>query len=117
MAAHSRPPYSIGQGLHFPAFEAWDEFSVNEENTPAPIGVEVTDAELIVRLADGRTIATPLVWYPPLLNATSEQRANAVLGPVGIHWPDLDEDPSVAGMLAGVRSTYKWLRNAALSAR
>jgi len=84
-------------------------FSVSEENTPAPIAVEITESELVVRLADGRMIATPLVWYPPLLNATAEQRTNAVLGPMGIHWPDLDEDLSVAGMLAGVIPSYRWL--------
>lgn len=84
-------------------------FVVSEENTPAPVAVDITDAELVVRLADGRTIVTPLVWYPPLLNATSEQRGNAVIGPIGIHWPDLDEDLSVAGMLAGIIPSYRWL--------
>ena len=92
-------------------------FSVSEDTTPAPVGVEVTDAEVIVHLADGRTIATPLVWYLPLLNATPEQRANVALGPSGIHWPDVDEDLSVAGMLAGVRPTYEWLQNRAVSGR
>lgn len=84
-------------------------FSVSEENTPAPIDAEVTDAELIVRLADGRTIATPLVWYPTLLNATAADRRNFILGSTGIHWPAIDEDLSVAGMLAGVKPTYRWL--------
>jgi hypothetical protein len=84
-------------------------FSVSEDSTPAPVAVEVTDSELIVRLADGRTIATPLVWYPTLLAGTPEQRQNVTLTPVGIHWPDLDEDLSVAGMLAGVKPTYRWL--------
>ncbi|MCA1733666.1 MAG: DUF2442 domain-containing protein [Acidobacteria bacterium] len=71
--------------------------------------VDVTDAEVIVRLADGRTITTPLIWYPPLLQATADQRRHAVLGPYGIHWPEIDEELSVAGMLAGVRPTYRWL--------
>jgi hypothetical protein len=84
-------------------------FSVSEDNTPAPVAVEITDSDLVVQLADGRTIATPLVWYPLLLNATTDQRRNAVIGPVGIHWPDLDEDLSVAGMLAGVIPSYRWL--------
>jgi len=84
-------------------------FSVTEDNTPAPIDVQVTDVEVIVHLADGRTIATPLVWYPPLLNATAVERRNFVLGSTGIHWPDIDEDLSVAGMLAGVKPTYRWL--------
>lgn len=85
-------------------------FSVSEESTPAPVAVEVTDSEVIVRLADGRTISTPLVWYPTLLGGTPDQRQNVVLTPVGIHWPDLDEDLSVAGMLAGVKPTYRWLQ-------
>ena len=85
-------------------------FSVSEESTPAPVAVEVTDSEVIVRLADGRTISTPLVWYPTLLQATSEQRAHVELTAFGIHWPEVDEDLSVAGMLAGVRPTYRWLR-------
>ena len=62
------------------------------------------DAErLIVDLADGRTIAVPLAWYPRLLDATPAQRSNwtkAGAG-VGIHWPDVDEDLSVAGLLSG----------------
>jgi hypothetical protein len=84
-------------------------FSLSEDNTPAPVSAEVTNDELIVHLADGRTIVTPLVWYTPLLAATPEQRKNFVLSPSGIHWPDLDEDLSVAGMLAGVIPTYRWL--------
>jgi hypothetical protein len=62
------------------------------------------DAErLIVDLADGRTIAVPLVWYPRLLNANWAQRANWTRagGGFGIRWPDLDEDLSVAGLLRG----------------
>jgi hypothetical protein len=58
---------------------------------------------LRTRLKDGREIATPLEWYPTLMAATSEQRANVELSLSGIHWPDLDEDLSVAGMLRGVR--------------
>ena len=91
-------------------------FSLSEDNTPAPIAAEVTDAELVVRLADGRTIATPLVWYPTLLNATIEQRNRFLLSSSGVHWPDLDEDLSVAGMLAGVIPTYRWLDRKARTA-
>lgn len=84
-------------------------FSVTEENTPSPVRVEVTDSEVVVALADERTISTPLVWYPTLQEATAEQRRNFVLGPSGIHWPDIDEDLSVAGMLAGVKPTPRGL--------
>lgn len=91
-------------------------FSVSEDNTPAPVAVEITDIELMVRLADGRVITTPLVWYPPLLSATNEQRWNFVLSPSGVHWPDVDEDLSVAGMLAGVIPTYRRMNHKARTA-
>ena len=65
--------------------------------------VRCTDDELIVQLVDGRTISAPLVWYPRLLNATPKQRANWEIagGGFGIHWPDIDEDLSTEGLLAG----------------
>jgi hypothetical protein len=67
--------------------------------------VTFTDTELVVTLADGRRIATPLDWYPRLKGATAGQRANFEIMPMGIHWPDIDEDLSVAGMLKGNRAT------------
>jgi uncharacterized protein DUF2442 len=66
-------------------------------------GVEFTATELIVTLANGRKIATPLDWYPRVKRALAQQRANFEIMPMGIHWPDLDEDLSVAGMLKGRR--------------
>jgi hypothetical protein len=63
--------------------------------------VEFTATDLVVTLADGRKIATPLEWYPRLRSASATQRANYEIMPMGIHWPDLDEDLSVAGMLKG----------------
>ena len=63
--------------------------------------VEFTATELVVTLADGRKIATPLEWYPTLLRASAEQRARFEIMPMGIHWPDLDEDLGIAGMLKG----------------
>lgn len=68
-----------------------------------PIAVEITRDLLHVTLAEGRIIATPLNWYPRLANATPEQRPNDQLSFAGIHWPELDEDLSVAGMLRGNR--------------
>jgi hypothetical protein len=56
---------------------------------------------LHVRLADGREVVTPLWWYPSLHGATPSQRNNVELMLDGVHWPDLDEDVSVRGMLAG----------------
>jgi hypothetical protein len=71
--------------------------------------VAVTDDELTVVLADGRRISAPLAWFPRLLRATADQRRNyELLGDgVGIHWPDLDEDLSVAGLLRGTPSASK----------
>ncbi len=68
-----------------------------------PVAVEITGDLLRVTLADGRIIATPLNWYPRLANATPEQRSNYQLSFAGIHWPELDEDLSVIGMLHGNR--------------
>ena len=66
--------------------------------------VRCTRDMLRVDLLDGRTIMVPLAWYPRLLHATPEQRAHWVRagGGYGIHWPDLDEDLSVDGLLRGL---------------
>ena len=66
--------------------------------------VEVTASELIVTLVDGRKITTPLDWYPRLKRASAAQRENYEIMPMGIHWPDIDEDLSIAGMLKGQRA-------------
>ena len=65
--------------------------------------VEFTATELVVTLADGRRIATPLAWYPRLLRASAAERQNFEIMPMGIHWSDVDEDVSIAGMLKGRR--------------
>jgi len=66
-----------------------------------PISVAFTADELVVTLADGRRIATPLAWYPRLRDASVSARAHFELMAMGIHWPDLDEDLGIAGMLQG----------------
>ncbi len=65
--------------------------------------VRCTEDSLVVDLMDGRTISVPLAWYPRLAEGTSEQRANweTCAGGLGIHWPELDEDLSTAGLLRG----------------
>ena len=65
------------------------------------IDVAVKDDRLVVILADGRELATPLTWFPRLLDATKEQRGNwRLIGRGhGIHWPNIDEDISVASLL------------------
>jgi hypothetical protein len=79
--------------------------------------VSVTGDELAVDLVDGRTVVVPLAWYPRLLHGTRDERSHwRLIGRgVGIHWPDLDEDISVAGLLAGrpsgesQRSLNRWI--------
>jgi exonuclease I len=66
-----------------------------------PQAVAFTDTDLVVTLRDGRKIVTPIAWYPRLQNASAAQRANFELMPMGIHWPELDEDLGIAGMLKG----------------
>jgi len=65
------------------------------------VEVHTDDALLRVTLADGRELAAPLEWFPRLRDATPEQRANwRLIGHgQGIHWPDIDEDISVSGLL------------------
>ena len=63
--------------------------------------VRFDDASMWVDLSDGRTIGVPLAWFPRLLHATPSDRAAFTLSPLGIHWDALDEDISVAGLLAG----------------
>jgi hypothetical protein len=66
-----------------------------------PVSVAFTADELVVTLADGRKIATPLAWYPRLRDASAAVRGRFELMPMGIHWPELDEDLGIAGMLRG----------------
>jgi Protein of unknown function (DUF2442) len=70
-----------------------------------PIAAECDDLHLSVTLADGRLLRTPLWWYPRLLAATAAQRSRLEVSPLGIHWPEIDEDISVASMLRGAKAT------------
>ncbi len=76
--------------------------SVVEAN-PRAQEVEVTEDELRVSLADGRRVSVPLAWFPRLLHASPAQRSRwELLGDgEGIHWPEVDEDLSVVGILRG----------------
>ncbi len=71
---------------------------------PAPVAAGVTAETLTVRLDDGRTIMVPLAWFPRLAYATPHECACYELSEDGVHWPELDEDISVEGLLAGHRS-------------
>ena len=65
--------------------------------------VIITEDSISVDLMDGRTIIAPLIWYPRLYHATSEQLADWQIsgGGYGIHWPEIDEDLSTEGLLRG----------------
>jgi hypothetical protein len=70
------------------------------------IDLSVSDDTLTVSLDDGRVISTPISWYPRLLHATDSERNNYkfIGNGAGIHWPDIDEDISVQGLIAGHHS-------------
>ena len=76
---------------------------IEVEDVP-PVAAECNDRHLTVTLADGRVLQTPLWWYPRLLAATAGQRSQIELSPLGIHWPKIDEDISVASMLRGAKA-------------
>ena len=77
--------------------------------------VYFTEDNLSVELIDGRTITVPLVWYPRLLHATFQQRANWQVcgGGYGVHWPDIDEDVSTEGLLRGAPAPRGKITNVA----
>jgi hypothetical protein len=68
----------------------------------SPIAVRFDDELMWVDLSDGRTLGMPLAWYPRLMKGTREQLEAVELSSTGLHWDELDEDLSVAGMLAGL---------------
>ena len=70
-------------------------------NTSAK-SVRFDDSSMWVDLLDGRVLAVPLAWFPRLLHATPEQRGACEISRTGLHWELLDEDISVAGLLAGI---------------
>jgi hypothetical protein len=84
---------------------------------PRARALEVNDKTLTIHLEDGRTLSAPLRWYPRLWHGSLKERNNFEIFGDGtyIHWPDLDEDLTVAGLLAGKRSQEsgaslkKWL--------
>lgn len=66
--------------------------------------VKFQDDMMHVAFRDGRVLSVPLIWFPSLRAATARQRARYEIGGGGVslHWPDLDEDLSIAGLMAGV---------------
>jgi hypothetical protein len=91
--------------------------STVDVEVPGATSVRVTEDSLTVELSDGRTIAVPLDWYPRLVHATPDERDNYELYAERqhIHWPELDEDIGVEGLLEGrasgesAKSFQRWL--------
>jgi hypothetical protein len=69
-----------------------------------PVSAHCDDESLHVTLADGRTVSTPLWWYPRLVDASPEARNKIEFMPMGLHWPEVDEDISIASMLRGAKA-------------
>jgi hypothetical protein len=72
-----------------------------EESDVRATAARFDDAVMWVDLDDGRTLGVPLAWFPRLLHGTPEQRLAFEISPSGLHWDELDEDISIAGLLAG----------------
>jgi len=72
-------------------------------NSALAKSVSFDDFMMHVTLSDGRIISTPLTWFPLLHTATPEQRKKYEIsgGGISLHWPEIDEDLSIAGMMAG----------------
>ena len=93
-------------------------FAVVALALPRAVNVAINDDTLSVDLEDGRTVSVPIGWYPRLTHGTPAERVNFQISGAGyaIHWPDLDEDIGVEGLLLGYKSTEssasfeRWLR-------
>ena len=66
-----------------------------------PVGVRFDEDSMWVELDDGRVLGVPLAWFPRLLHGSPTERAQVTLSPAGLHWETLDEEVSIAGLLAG----------------
>ena len=69
--------------------------------SPRATKVRFDEDQMWVELEDGRTLGIPLAWFPRLLHASPEARTKLSISPSGLHWDELDEDISIAGLLAG----------------
>ena len=77
--------------------------SAPDFNLPRAVAATVNESELRLDLSDGRTLSVPISWYPRLVHASVQERANWKItgGGEGLHWPDIEEDISVEGLIAG----------------
>ena len=81
--------------------------------SPEPVAVRFDTYSFWVDLDDGRTLGVPLAWFPRLLRATPDERAKVELSRDGLHWEDIDEDISIAGLIAGRGDITQPRKNAA----
>ena len=96
--------------------------SITKNETIIAENVKISEEALTVDIDDGRTISVPLSWFPRLLYGSADERNNwRLIGRgEGIHWPDLDEDISITGLLDGIPSNesqesfQKWLKGRTL---
>ena len=81
--------------------------SISAPEQPRAVGVHIVEGDLVVELEDGRRVHVPLEWFPKLRDAAPEELSDwrLVGRGVGIHWPKLDEDISVRGLLLPTRAT------------
>lgn len=75
--------------------------------------VRFDDDQMWVELDDGRTLGIPLAWYPRLFHGSPELRAKCSISRSGLHWDELDEDISIAGLIAGRRDMTRTRKAAA----
>lgn len=88
------------------------------------MGVNLNDDYLILELEDGRVLSVPIAWYPRLVHGTEAERQNFQISGAGfgIHWPELDEDIGIAGLLLGKKSSespesfQRWLARRSVTA-
>jgi len=86
--------------------DAWFEraqlvIPLRDRRALTPVAVRFDHDQMWVQIEDGRTLGIPLAWFPRLLHGTPEQREAVELSRSGLHWEELDEDISIAGLLAG----------------
>jgi hypothetical protein len=74
--------------------------------TPRILNISLNEDYLILELEDGRILSVPIAWYPRLVHGTESERQNLQISGAGfgIHWPELDEDIGVLGLLLGKKS-------------
>jgi Protein of unknown function (DUF2442) len=92
--------------------EDWKSWRHGMNISVSATAVRFDEDQMWVELNDGRTLGIPLAWYPRLFRGTADLREKFFITPSGIHWDELDEDISIAGLIAG-RGDMSHVRQAA----